>query len=519
VPLTLSPTQINATEKMVAWWDDFELFCREAMGYADMNDEHSQLCSFIQNPSSLFQLILMPRYTFKSSIATVARSLWHLLRDENRRILIYSDSSAKAEAFLSEIKHHLLGQKATSQFRNVVGAWEVDPKKGVWNQSALVIAARTQARAEPSVDTAGIETSKVGMHYDDIIFDDIVSDKNITSRDLMDKVAECYRKALSLLRPSGTITLVGTRWHFSDLYGRLLAENTNTKMFSTFIRKAEVNGKYPFASVGLTPQFLRQQKQQQGSYIHSCLYQNEPANPEDAIFKIEHFSFYDPRAIPKGLYITCCLDPATGQGEDNAALTVVGTDEQLNMWLLEIVSGKLLPSEQVEVVFNLHYKWGIKTFGIEVNHYQKMLRRDLEFRVAEERRRNRTFRLFHVAEFTGTSVNTKDMRIRALQPYHERQAIKLPGSRVELLEGAYARLTSQMIQYTDSHKPAHDDELDSLAQHVSIHQQGQAEHPTEEFPYTSAKWFERHYWLPKEREARRWQPRWKQSPEPELAFS
>ena len=90
----------------------------------------------------------------------------------------------------------------------------------------------------------------------------------------------------------------------------------------------------------------------------SCLYQNDPVSDEDAIFKLPFFTFYDPslKAQPDflaTLFITCCLDPATGEGEDLAALSVVGTDAELNMYLLELVSGKLSTSEQIEQIMSL----------------------------------------------------------------------------------------------------------------------------------------------------------------------
>mgnify|MGYP001615049899 FL=1 len=68
----------------------------------------------------------------------------------------------------------------------------MDPKRGVWNQSAIVVSVRKHASVEPSIDTAGVETSKVGKHYSRIKFDDLVSDKNVTTKELMDKVASVY---------------------------------------------------------------------------------------------------------------------------------------------------------------------------------------------------------------------------------------------------------------------------------------------------------------------------------------
>ena len=512
----LTAEQTDQVKTFTTLGRNFSLFCRTVLGYTDMIGEHEQLCGFLQSPGTR-KLILMPSYTFKSSICTIGYSLWRLTHNDNLRILIYSDTNEKAEGFLNEIKNHLLGMKPQSTFRKVYGGWEVDPKRGVWNQAAIVIRPRTNAQAEPSIDTAGIETSKVGKHYDLVIFDDIVSAHNVTTREQMDKVEECYKKALSLLKPGGEVLVVGTRWHFGDLYGRLLARPDQAG-FQTHIRKAEVEGTYPFSTQGGTPltkEFLAQQRASQGSYLVSCLYLNSPVDDENAIFKASDFRFYTQR--PKNLYITCAVDPAISEnsGADQSAITVVGTDSQGDWYLLDLVLGRLLPDALIEQIMRLHAHWRFSAFGIETNAFQRKLRRDLDRRIDLERQRDPRFHLFHIEEFTGTSANTKEMRIRALQPYHERGAIKFPGERLELLTGAWADLAYQMLQFPRAPK---DDGVDSLAYHVHLYRKGMEFTPPEELPYSSAAWFEREQYK-KTLRARARVPRWSRPPIPQLAFS
>ena len=500
---------------------DFTYFCRAILGYADMNAEHDALCEFLQSDPAPIKLMLMPRYTFKSSIITVGHTLWLLANDPNARLLLYADSTEKAEGFLSGIKAHLLGTVQRSVFRTVFGPWEVDPKKGVWNQGALTIAPRTHAHIEPSVDTAGTETSKVGKHYSRMKFDDLVSDKTVTTRELMDKTESVYKNAGSLLQPSGTTDLAGTRWHFGDLYGRLLVEHRGDPRFALFHRKAFEGTRYFFTTIGkdsLTPDFLAQKRKAQGSALFSALYQNEPVDDETATFKVHDFTFYDRAQTPPGLYITCCLDPIPpheGTKGDDAALTVVGTDHQLNLYLLDLVAGRLQPSDQIEEVFRLHQKWHLNCFGVETNAFQKVMRRDIEFRYQEERLRNPNFRFFQIEEFVGSSLPNKELRIRGLQPYHERGALKFPGTSVETLTGLYRDLAYQLIQFP---KSAKDDLADSLAGHIRLHRAGSIAEVITTPPVTSAAWYEQE--LRKEEIqslARR--PRWRRSPLPELSFS
>ena len=496
----------------LAYKDDLYKFCVEVLGYKDMNPEHLALCQFLQGEGNS-KLVLMPRYTFKSSICTIGYSLWSLLKNQNLRILIYSDAATKAQGFLRSIKDHIEGQVSKSEFRERLGEWETDPKGGKWNESQILINPKGTSFPEPTVDTGGIETSKIGFHYDIIIFDDIVSDLNVTTKEQMDKVADCYKRSLSLLVPGGKIIITGTRWHFGDLYGRLLAENTLRENFQIFVTKAEKDGEYPYASIGLNKDFLTRQRKEQGSYIFSCLYLNSPVDDESAVFRTADFSFYGD-VKKTDLYITATCDPA-GKGEDMTAITVVGTDHKLDMYILDIVNAKLQPSEIINEILRLHNKYTFRMFGIEENFFRGMLRMELDRQISDIRK-EKDFKLFGIVEFTAGSGKgeSKEVRIRGLQPYHERGALKFPGERVELLRGAFSELAFQMIQFP---KAPHDDIVDALAYHLPLIKRGGVAKKAE-LPENTPAWLERR-WFEKQLEKNNNLPRRWRKKLPSLAFS
>ncbi len=466
-------------------------FLYDILGFTDMNDVHRDLVKFLEN-DSLFKLVLTPRYTFKSCICTIGVSLWELVKDTNMRILIYSDANTKAEGFLSSIKAHIEGKVEKSAFSTAFRWFDTTRK---WNQSQIEIADRKTSFVEPSVDTGGENTSKVGMHYDLIIFDDIVSDKNITTKEQMDKIANCYKKALSLLRPGGKVLMVGTRWHFGDLYGRIIKESELKGVFDVFIVAGEDDkkyGKYCFSNIGtnsLTQRFLEQQKAQQGTYVYSCLYRNNPVDPETATFKHKDFSFYG-EVKKDDLYITATCDPA-GEGEDFTAITVVGTDNNLDMYILEIINKHMQLSDTIKEVMRLHNKYTFKMFGLETNFYRGQCRIELDRQIDEARKENDHFKLFGVHEFNATAKKGegKYNRMLALQPYHERGVLKFPGLSVELLEGGFSELAFQMIQFPNS---PHDDILDSLAYHLPLICRGGVAKKTK-IPFHSPAWIEREW--------------------------
>lgn len=462
---------------------DFEYFVTDCLGisksdkygYTDLTAAHRELCAFLLRGDLKTKMVLMPRYSFKSTITTIGKILWDLVRNPNERILIYSDSAAKAANFLTGIKAHIEGTAPNSKFRDYFYGWETDPKGGKWNESEIIISAREVGFPEASVETAGIETSKVGKHFDRVYFDDIVSDLNVTTKAQMDKVYECYQKALSLLTPTGSVILTGTRWAFGDPYGRIIEENKGNKKFGLYLRAAEENGEYPFESIGLTKDFLigeNGQRKKQGSYVYSCLYQNNPISDEDALFKAENFKFYKTSEIDvESLHITATVDPA-GEGEDYTGISVVGTDDELNIYILELVNKHLKPNQIVSEIIRLSYKWKFSKLGVETNFFRGLLEKEIQL-ATEEERKNVNWKPFSLEVFQATAKRgeSKHNRIRALQPYHERGDIFFPcddGETVDSLRGPYYELALQMMQYTESHRPQFDDILDSVAWQLRI---------------------------------------------------
>ena len=470
-------------------------FCRDCLGMTDMNDVHDELCDLIQYSGDRQVLILLPRHSFKSWVITQGYALWRMVRDSEIRILIYSDSATKASGFLGGMKQHILGKTAWKNSRNELGRthfrdsfpdWETESGKdnGKWSESEIIISEREGGQIEPTVDTGGIETSKVGKHYDLIIFDDIVSDINVTTKQQMDKVHDCYKKSLSLLKPGGKVLIVGTRWHYGDAYGRIIADNKEKKNFLIYRRDADevVDGKLIFADIGLTEEFLAYQKREQGSYIYSCLYKNSPVDDETALFKINDFKYYVPHPLlHENMFITGACDPA-GMGEDFTAITVVGTDSHMNMYVLDAINQHLKPNQIIDQIIRLNYKWKFNRFGVERNYFKGRLEED--FRKAEQDHvANKEYHQFSFREdILATNKDTNRARVLRLQPKHEAGQVYLPNTTESFntLGKVYAELGYQMIQFTiDGPKSPHDDLVKCLSFHVELIAKGGCVTPDE----------------------------------------
>ena len=468
----------------------YHRFCEVIMGFHDMNEIHKNVCNFIQHDKHRFKLLLLPRLTFKSSVITQGYSLWRIFNDKNIRILIYSDSLPKAQGFLRGIKNHIEGRAGRSRFKELCGDW-----KGslTWNELQATVSLREEGAVEPTIDTAGVDASKVGMHYDLIIFDDIVSDLNVTSKQQMDKVYDTYKRSHSLLKRNGEVLVVGTRWSFGDMYSKILAEsNVKPGDFGIFseeendwgivLRSAEEekeDGSLIFDNIGeesLTQKHLDKLKERQGSYLYSALYCNNPVDDEESLFKAKDFQFYgslqqseNPLSEGKypGLYITCTIDPA-GIGEDRTGGVVCGTDKDMKIYVLECVNRHLQPSRIADWVIEMHMKYRLRVLGIEEKFFQGMLKKELEKRIRDEQSKGTFSDNFRIEAFKPSRLETKFIRIQSLQPFHERGDITFPGNNIHRLSKDMAELAWQMMQVTPTHMPEPNDLVDAFAYHTSI---------------------------------------------------
>lgn len=193
---------------------DLYLTAKDLLGFKDVNwSTHGEIIECLEDDGPR-KLICVPRGCLKSSLACVAYPIWRLINNHNRRILIDSELYTNSATFLREIKQHLLSEK----FQALFGNW----KTRVWNESEIIISARTKNLKEASITVGGIGTTKVGQHFDDIVGDDYNSPSNTNTPENASKVVNHYKYNLSILEPTGTYVLIGTRYSQNDLIGHVL---------------------------------------------------------------------------------------------------------------------------------------------------------------------------------------------------------------------------------------------------------------------------------------------------------
>lgn len=360
-------------------------------------------------------LLLLPRGTFKTSLVTIAYSIQRTLNDPNVRILLDSETFSKSKAFLAEIKGHMeSNEKFREVFKAIHGVYPTGARKKdlLWTDSQINLACRNKPRKEPTFSCAGIDVTKNGMHYDIAVCDDLHSEQNVTNKEQIDKVKDHWRLIYSLLDPGCPLIIIGTRWHFDDLYQMILDEHREE--FSILVRRAILDDGTAFFPSRLPLEVLASIKQKQGSAHFSKQYQNEPIDDETATFKhkdMHRRKWEEVKDIPMNWCLA--IDPSyAGEYSDYAAFVLCGMDYQRNLYIRHITRKKMTYKDIIDETFRLFSLFVPKQVVIETIGAQK----SIMYEFTNEQKRRGTW--LPIQEVKQRTIS-KEERIRALAPFYE----------------------------------------------------------------------------------------------------
>lgn len=361
--------------------DDLLYLSREILGYGEMDVEvHGKLVEVLTDGKKR-KLILLPRGSFKSSLGTISYSIYRFLKNPNIRILIDSEVLENAQKFLNQVKKHLREPNFTVLYGDLLSKDHRETAR------EFTLTSRTDKNLkEPTVYATGVGTVNVGMHYDLIIADDLHSEKNVATKEQIDKVISHYRLLLSLLEPDGQLIVIGTRWHFYDLYSYLLEDEGAEKApnWEVYIEKAIREDKTLFFPKRLTREYLKEQREAQGSYLFSCQYLNEPVSEETQCFKKEFFKYWgkdgelspevDGKRILLNIYVLIDRAFSTKGSADYTGVVVVGVSSSGSIYVLEAERRKCGLQELADITFGFMGKYGynrIRGVGLETINWEE----------------------------------------------------------------------------------------------------------------------------------------------------
>ncbi len=260
----------------------------------------------------------------------------------------------------------------------------------------------------------GVEASLVSRHYDLMVYDDPVNDINTTTRAYRNKIEDWFNNSLQLRHSPITsrVRVIGTAWHFDDLYARIISQENKRRAEAAEagkkvvpvwfkyrrqvvepapegVKGQEIVGKpnvLPIWPQRFTKEVIEETKKQVGSYIFGCQYMLDPIPGEQAIFKldqIQRVSWFD---IPDNLTHYMAVDLAASEKDesDYSAITVASFDEYGHMYIRQIVRTRMFPREFLDVIHALQEKWHCHRVAIETQAFQHTIFRYYQAQAALE---------------------------------------------------------------------------------------------------------------------------------------
>jgi hypothetical protein len=364
-----------------------------------------------------FRMTLFARDHYKSTINTIADSIqmalpndaevteWPYCLGPNIKLLLAHENNESSSRFLYEI---------TRAFRDkplMLALYpELIPSPRVQRMNKLELELpRDQHHREPTFDAIGVSGAAQSRHYNWLKMDDLVGREARDSMTVMASVRSWFDNTFSLLtRPKlDGWDLIGTRWSTDDVYGhaermygvnrvksilRAYDQRDIEKMsdgqLCIYARGAVEDGLPVFPEEFAIEDLNRLRRNPQ---IWAAQYANNPREAETYQLQPKWLRFYNVGAGDKLVVFTpdgsrsvrtrdldrvILIDPSLGESNksDEAGFVVTGTDEKLNVYVLEAYRKRLKPPDLMDELIRLYVKWNPRLISLEEVAFQAVLK-------------------------------------------------------------------------------------------------------------------------------------------------
>jgi len=241
--------------------------------------------------------------------------------------------------------------------------------------------------------TAGAGGALTGKGADLLIIDDPIKNaEEAHSPTIRQNIWDWFvSTAYSRLEPNGSCIIIMTRWHKQDLVGRLLEDFSSDWQLLKIPAIATSDdplGRKPGEALWqerFPIDTLQQIQKQLGSYWFNALYQQEPSDTANSLFKRENFKYFkqigdhvllDGRSVD----LTDCINFATADlaistnhNADWSVFLVFSVTCEKSVLIRDIVRTRCQPTKHIEILRSLSVKYNVRLWGIEAVQYQSAL--------------------------------------------------------------------------------------------------------------------------------------------------
>lgn len=326
------------------------------LGYNDLGGFHhkeiDEIGQVAEIPNTIMRrLFLWSRGFFKTSIITIAHSIFLIINNSSIRILLVSFTIDVAKKILSELKAHFVSNEA---FRYLFSEFcPVANKEGkieFGTSEQFIVPNRKKPYKEPTIMVAGVGTNLTTLHFDYHKIDDLVTMESVTNDTQIKSSKEYYASLRQLFdqptKPAEDI--IGTTYHFNDLYSDI---KKSPEFIKSIIPARKENGELTFEerfdNEGLN-RILNDPLV--GPWAFNAQYLLNPIDPAKAKFKPEWWLEYE--TAPLGLAEYIVVDPASTQ-KKKSDFTVIerwGIGSDYKHYLLEGIRDKLTVFQRIDKI-------------------------------------------------------------------------------------------------------------------------------------------------------------------------
>jgi len=450
---------LNEVERWLAQNDLFFLLVY-VMKRSDVNrDWLFDRCREVQkNPDGY--LDLWAREHYKSTIITVALTIQNILNDPNITIGIFSHTRPIAKAFLRQIKREFEGNEDLVRLFPEICWKDPQHQSPKWSEDDGIIVKRPLNPKEATVEAWGlVDGQPTGKHFRVLVYDDVVTDKSVTTPEMIKKTTDAWALSLNLGSDGGSRRTIGTYYHFNDSYHQMVERGSA----SPRIYPATGDGTADGEPILLTRDNLTQKRRDMGPYIFSCQMLLNPVADTAQGFQKEWLQYW-PARHTQGLNLYMVVDPASSKKStaDYTFMAIVGLGDDDIFRIVDMVRDRMNLTERADTLFELHRQYR----PLKVAYEEYGLQADVDHMKDRMDRENYKFNITPVG-----GKMKKEERIRRLIPLFENGRVLLPEvcwrtnceKQNEDLTNIF--INQEYLPFPVSH---HDDMLDGLSRIVDL---------------------------------------------------
>lgn len=402
------------------------------------------------------RLDLWARDHYKSTIITFGLTIQEILGNPELTFGIFSHTRPIAKKFLRQIKREFEANELLKALFPEVLWQDPDKESPKWSEDEGIVVRRKSNPGESTVEAWGlVDGQPTGKHFKRLLYDDVVTDKSVTTPDMIEKTTD----ALSLSYNLGSggqefRRFIGTRYHFADTYRTIMDRGTAKAR----IYAATDDGTETGNPVLLSPEALAKKRRDMGPYVFGCQMLQNPKSDNLHGFRrewIKHWSRNEGGGLNKYILIDAASEKK--KDSDYTAMWVIGLGTDQNYYVLDMLRDRLNLTERTKKLFEWHRKY--RPIQVRYERYGKD--GDIAHIFSEQDRANYRFDITEV----GGSTSKHD-RIKRLIPLFEQGRVYLPET---CYITDYERQPRDMVtafieeEYVAFPVPLHDDMLDALA--------------------------------------------------------